>query len=257
MTTGVGNASLDRVPMLAFTAKRGRVWKDRTVQMQVDHQEIFKPITKWTAELETGKIYSTMKKAVEIAMAEQPGPVHLDFPEDVAEEMLEAIGEFSPSPFKRPSFDPSAVRKAEELISRAKYPLIAIGLSMNRAEATAELREFVDKHRLPVVSTLMAKGHIPEEGSQFVGVVGRARRDIIAEYYKPADLIIAIGHDPVEFNYEVWVHKDLPIIHIDTVRADIAQGYSFPCQMIGDIREILKKLLAMPKISHRWDLRKS
>ncbi len=254
MATGVGNAFLDRVPMLAFTAKMGRIWKGRTVQMQVDHQALFKPVTKWTAELETGKIYPTMKKAVEIAMAEQPGPVHLDFPEDVAEEIGEDPEAFCLSPPKGPSFDPASVRKAEELISKAKYPLVAIGLSMNRAGATAELREFVAKHRLPVVSTLMAKGHIPEEGSQMVGVLGRARRDIVAGYYQPADLILAIGYDPVEFNYEDWIARDLPVIHIDTARADIAQGYSVPCQIIGDIREILKKLLAMPRITHRWDL---
>lgn len=253
MTTGVGNAFLDRVPMLAFTAKMGRIWKGRTVQMQIDHQQLYKPITKWTTELETGKIYPMMKKALEIALAEQPGPVHLDCPEDVAEEMSEDPGDFTPSPAKGASFDPSALKKAEELISQAKYPLVAIGLSMNRADANAELRQWVDKHRLPVVSTMMAKGHIRDEGSQFVGVLGRARREIVARYCEPADLIIAIGYDPVEFNYEEWVRKDLPIIHIDTVRADIAQGYSVPCQIVGDIREILTKLLAMPKIHHQWD----
>jgi acetolactate synthase-1/2/3 large subunit len=254
MTTGVGNAFLDRVPMLAFTAKMGRVWRGRTVQMQVDHQQLYKPITKWTTELETGSIYATLKKAIEIAMAERPGPVHIDFPEDVAEEMSEPQAQFEPSIPPLRHFDPKAFKKAQALICQAKYPLVAIGLSMNRAQATAELREFIEKHRLPAVSTLMAKGHIPNEDSGFVGVLGRARRDIVAEYYKPADLIIAIGYDPVEFNYEEWVRKDLPIIHIDTVRADIGQGYSVPCQIIGDIRQILRKLLQFPKLTHHWDL---
>ena len=48
----------------------------------------------------------------------------------------------------------------------------------------------------------------------------------MAEYYKPADLVMAIGYDPVEFNYEDWIRKDLPLIHIDTVPADIATGYA-------------------------------
>jgi acetolactate synthase-1/2/3 large subunit len=125
---------------------------------------------------------------------------------------------------------------------------------MNRAGATRELREFVEKHRLPVVTTLMAKGHIPEEGSYLVGVVGRARRDLVAEYYKPADLVLAIGYDPVEFNYEDWVRKDLPVINVNTVPIDIASGYSVPCQVIGDIREILQSLLHMEKLAHQWDL---
>ncbi len=143
----------------------------------------------------------------------------------------------------------------EELLRNAKYPLVAIGLTMNRAGATRELREFVDKHRLPVVTTLMAKGQIAEEGSQLVGVVGRARRDIVAEYYEPVDLVLAIGYDPVEFNYEDWVRKDVPVINVNTVPIDIASGYSVPCQIIGDIRDILNGLVKLAKIEHRWDLK--
>jgi acetolactate synthase-1/2/3 large subunit len=255
MTTGVGNAFLDRVPLLAFTAQMGRFWKGRAVQMHIDHQKLYAPITKWSAELKTGNVYPTLKRAVEVALAEQPGPVHLDFPEDIAEELSgERMEAFLPAPPSLAPFDGRELRRAEELIRKAQYPLVAIGLTMNRARATRELREFVDKHRLPVVTTLMAKGQVAEEGSQLVGVVGRARRDIVAEYYKPADLVIAIGYDPVEFNYEDWVRKDLPLIHIDTVPADIAKGYPVPCQVIGDIREILKGLSGMPKLQHRWDL---
>jgi acetolactate synthase I/II/III large subunit len=255
MTTGVGNAMLDRVPLFAFTARMGKVWKGRTVQMQIDHQKLFAPITKWTAELQTGKVYEIMRKAAEVALAEQPGPVHLDFPEDAAEELSGEDGEgFRPSPPAILPYDEEKLKKAIDLIRKAKRPLIAIGLTMNRAAATKELREFIDKHRLPVVTTLMAKGHIPEEGAQLVGVVGRARRDIVAEYCKPADLVVAIGYDPVEFNYEDWVRKDLPLIHIDTVPADIANGYTLAGEVVGDIREILRALLKMDRLEHHWDL---
>jgi len=255
MTTGVGNAFLDRVPLLAFTAQMGKFWKGRTVQMHIDHQKLYAPITKWSTELQTGRIYPTMKKAVELALAEQPGPVHLDFPEDVAEEISgESSGKFSLVPPGLAPFGKKSLAAAKKLMQQAKYPLLAIGLTINRMGATKELREFIAKHRLPVVTTLMAKGHVAEEGSQLVGVVGRARRDIVAEYYKPADLVVAIGYDPVEFNYEDWVRKDLPLIHIDTVPADIASSYSVPCQVIGDIREILKELTGMAPLQHRWDL---
>ena len=255
MTTGVGNAFLDRVPLFAFTAQMGRFWKGRTVQMHIDHQKLYEPITKWTAELKTGKIYEIMRRATEVALAEQPGPVHLDFPEDAAEELSgENAGVFQPSPASVPAYDEKALKKAMGLIRKAKRPLVAIGLTMNRAGATKELRKFVDKHRLPVVTTLMAKGHVPEEGSQLVGVVGRARRDIVAEYYKPADLIVAIGYDPVEFNYEDWIRKDLPLIHIDSVPADIASGYTLAGEVVGDVREILRALGKMDRIDHQWDL---
>ncbi|MHB8907667.1 MAG: thiamine pyrophosphate-binding protein [Syntrophales bacterium] len=254
MSTGVGNAFLDRVPLLAITAQVGRLWKGRTTQMHIDHRRLYSPISKWSAELETGSIGATMKKAVEIAMAEQPGPVHLDLPEDTAEELSDevpAVTSASPPPL--PPFDRKALEKAAALIRKARYPLVAVGLTMNRAQATGELREFVGKHRLPVVTTLMAKGQVPEEGPDLVGVLGRARRELVAEYYAPADLVIAIGYDPVEFNYEEWMRKDLPLIHIDTVPADIAGGYSVACQLVGNIREILKALLPVPELRHQWD----
>lgn len=255
MTTGVGNAFLDRVPMLAFTAQMGKFWKGRIVQMHIDHQRLYAPITKWSTELKTGQVYSTLKKAAEIALAEQPGPVHLDFPEDMAEELSsEKADDFFLNPPLIPTPDEGLLRKAEELISRAKYPLVAVGLTMNRAGATKELREFVNKHRLPVVTTLMAKGQISEEGSSLVGVVGRARRDIVAEYYKPADLVIAVGYDPVEFNYEDWLRKDLPLIHIDTVPADIHSDYPVADEIVGDIRQTLRALLKLPPLLHNWDL---
>ena len=255
MATGAGNAFLDRSPLLAITAQVGRLWKGRTVQMHIDHRHLYAPISKWSTELKTGSILKTMRKAVRIAAAERPGPVHLDFPEDTAEELSdEKPLKYGSAAFPVPPFDQRALKRAIELISKARYPLVAVGLTLNRAQATGELREFVGRHRLPVVTTLMAKGQVPEEGPQMVGVLGRARREIVAEYYAPADLVIAVGYDPVEFNYEEWVRKDLPLIHIDTVPADIAADYSVACQVVGNIREILKALVNIPGLHHRWDI---
>src|SRR4030043_420469 len=75
----------------------------------------------------------------------------LDFPEDLADELsAEKPGDFSPSPRPLPPFDQEALKKAEALIRQAQYPIVAVGLTMNRAGATKELREFVAKHPPPV-----------------------------------------------------------------------------------------------------------
>jgi acetolactate synthase-1/2/3 large subunit len=255
MATGVGNAFLDRSPLLAITAQVGRPWKGRTVQMHVDHQKLYAPITKWSAELKPGSIRKTMRKAVEIARAERPGPVHLDLPEDTAEEpAAEAPPKHRTAPPRLSALDRQALKQAIDLIAGARYPLVAAGLTLNRAQATVELLEFVSRHRLPVVTTLMAKGQVPEAGPLLVGVLGRARREVVAEYCAPADLVIAVGYDPVEFNYEEWLRKDLPLIHIDTVPADIAPGYSLACELVGDIRECLQALAGIPQLHHEWDI---
>jgi acetolactate synthase-1/2/3 large subunit len=254
MTTGVGNAFLDRVPVLAFTGKMGRKWRGRTVQMQVDHQAIFAPLTKWTTELEAASADETMQKAVRIAEAEQPGPVHLDFPEDTAEEESILGSAITTQRTETPLASPESLDRAEAAIRSARYPLVAVGLTMNRAGATDALRAFLETHHVPAVSTMMAKGHVPEAGGHFVGVVGRARRDIVAEFCKPTDLVVAVGYDPVEFNYEDWVRRDIPIVHIDTVPADLAATHTLACDVVGDIRHSLERLTAIAPIGHAWDM---
>ena len=254
LATGVGNAYLDRVPVLAFTGKMGRKWRDRTVQMQIDHRALFAPLTKWTAELDSASAAETLRRAIQIAQDEQPGPVHLDFPEDTAEE--DATNE-SFARTERPAPPPAsadAIARAEAAMRSARFPLVAVGLTMNRADATAALAAFVERHQLPVVCTMMAKGHVPEDGGHFVGVVGRARRDIVSEFCKPADLVIGIGYDPVEFNYEDWVPKGTPIVHIDTVPADLGPTDTLACDVVGDIRHSLERLTAAAPLEHQWEL---
>jgi acetolactate synthase-1/2/3 large subunit len=256
MTTGVGNAFLDRVPMLAFTATMGERWRGRTVQMQIDHRKLFSPITKWSAEIRPTSAWRTMTRAIRIAEAEKPGPVHLDFPEDVAEEEcdLAVPRRYPPPPAAVPGPRQEDLRQAERALRGARYPLVAVGLTANRAGITEALRAFVNRHRLPVVSTLMAKGQVPDSDPLFVGVLGRARRDLVAEFCRPADLVVAIGYDPVELNYEDWVRKDLPIVHIDTAPADLDPEHRLAAEVIGDIVPTLDRLRSLPELSHDWDL---
>jgi len=255
LATGVGNAWLDRVPVLAFTGKMGRKWRNRTVQMQIDHQALFKPLTKWTTELEAGTAQQAVRLAIEVAMAEQPGPVHMDFPEDTAEEEAIFVDEAVPPAGTRTvAASAQSLQQAEAALRAARYPLVAVGLTMNRAGATEGLRRFVERHRLPVVSTMMAKGHVPDDGGTFVGVVGRARRKVVAEYYGPVDLVIGVGYDPVEFNYEDWVPKHVPVVHIDTVPCDLAPSHTLAADVVGDIGASLSRLADLEPVAHAWDL---
>jgi acetolactate synthase-1/2/3 large subunit len=255
LATGVGNAFLDRVPVLAFTGKMGRKWRGRTVQMQIDHRALFAPITKWSAEIEPASAWETMRRALAIAEAEQPGPVHLDFAEDAAEETStagDAVG-FGEPPAGPPAPAEGALAAMEAALARARFPLLAVGLTANRARVTRLLREVVARHRLPVVSTMMAKGHVDESGPSFVGVLGRARRDLVAAFCRPADLVIGVGYDPVEFNYEDWVPRDVPVVHVDTVPADLASSHTLAADVVGDVARALDRLLACPPAAGGWD----
>src|SRR5438309_2908173 len=84
LATGVGSAFLDRSPMIALTCNLNTDQLGRRIQMWIDHHALFKPITKATLGLETGRVGATLREAVRLALSEPKGPVHLDLPEDVA-----------------------------------------------------------------------------------------------------------------------------------------------------------------------------
>src|SRR5438105_6548451 len=84
LATGVGCAFLDRSPMIAITCNLNIDQLGRRIQMWIDHHALFKPITKATLRLETGRIAETVAAALALATSEPKGPVHLDLPEDVA-----------------------------------------------------------------------------------------------------------------------------------------------------------------------------
>ena len=84
LTTGVGCAYLDRSPLIAITCNLNTDQLGRRIQMWIDHHALFKPITKATLPLRQGEIGATLAAAIQLALSEPQGPVHLDLPEDVA-----------------------------------------------------------------------------------------------------------------------------------------------------------------------------
>nr|MCH9671190.1 thiamine pyrophosphate-binding protein [Gammaproteobacteria bacterium] len=84
LATGVGNAFLDRSPMIAITCNLYTHQLGRRIQMYIDHHALFTPITKASFSFEKGKVAQTLREALRIALSEPQGPVHIDLPEDVA-----------------------------------------------------------------------------------------------------------------------------------------------------------------------------
>src|SRR5579872_5987040 len=84
LATGIGDAWLDRSPMIAITCNLNTAQLGRRIQMWIDHHALFRPITKASLRLESGRIGETVTEALRLAMTEPKGPVHLDLAEDVA-----------------------------------------------------------------------------------------------------------------------------------------------------------------------------
>ncbi|MDH3604661.1 MAG: thiamine pyrophosphate-binding protein, partial [Candidatus Tectomicrobia bacterium] len=207
LTTGVGSALLDRSPLLAFTTEAPESMRHRTLQMAIDHQALFRPLTKWTTQVSPAHLRQTMRRAVRTATAEVPGPVHLGLPADIGGRAVAAESGTAPMD-TGPGMPPPLVerlREVEPLLRRAKRPLLVAGLSCLRLADWRAWRQMMQRHQLPVVVSPMVKGLLREDDPAYVGVLFHALSDVVAETIQEADLVLAIGYDPVEFNYEEWL----------------------------------------------------
>jgi len=253
LSTGVGAALLDRQPLLAFTTEPPAAMRGRTLQMAVDHQALFAPLTKWTTRLDAGEVHRTVYEAARIAASEVPGPVHIGLPADLGDQRCAEVpaAPQSPKPATRPGS--SVLDRLESVVVGAHRPLLAVGLTAVRAGASTLITRVAERHRMPVVLTPMAKGLLPEDHPCYAGVLFHALSDHVAETNRQADLVIGVGYDPVEFNYEDWM-PPVPLAHIDTVRADIDSNFEVACDAVGDILPALERLAAMPPLNTSWDL---
>src|SRR5262245_52932366 len=198
LATGVGCAYLDRSPLIAITCNLVTEQLGRRIQMWIDHHALFAPITKASFRLEKGRIAATVKEAIRIAMSEPRGPVHLDLPEDVA--LAPAKGDAAPMRALSKILPPTAdkIDKAGELIGEAKRPIAVLGSSAMRIANPDLLRQVIERHNLPFVSTTMAKGLIDEDHPLALGCIERSCRQIQRKFLRSADLIVGLGYDTVE-----------------------------------------------------------
>src|SRR5689334_7063430 len=251
LATGVGNAWLDRSPMIAITCNLVTEQLGRRIQMWIDHHALFKPITKASFRLEKGRIAETVKEAIRIAMSEPRGPVHLDLPEDVA--LAPAKGDAAAMKALSKILPPTGdmIAKAAELIGKAKRPIAVLGSTAMRVADPDLLRQVVERHNLPFATTTMAKGMIDEDHPLSVGVIERACRQHQRKILRSADLIVGLGYDTVEVEYEAWI-ADVPLLAVDIEKPDVAPSVKIAHEVVGDLDVSLAKLAALPASTNSW-----
>jgi acetolactate synthase-1/2/3 large subunit len=265
LTTGLGDANLDRAPVVAITGQAGRDRIHKESHQYVDVVAMFRPITKWTTRLAiAGVIPEAVRKAFKVAETEKPGACHLELPEDVADEQVASGAPLSTARPRRPSPDRPALRRAAELIDRAQNPLVFAGNGVIRGRAAPALREFAGRTGIAVANTFMAKGCLPWDHELSLGTIGLQMRDVVSCGFDRADLVIAVGYDPVEFAPKLWnADHTKTIVHIDFTPAEVDEDYQPAVEVVADIREalvLLTDLVSVPRdpartrALHEWIL---
>jgi len=253
LTTGVGCAWLDRAPVIAITCNVASAWLDRRIQMRIDHHALFRPLTKATFSFRDFSPSEAIRRAIAIATEDPPGPVHLDLPEDIAQANAGAVAEWRHEPSRQPDLSPDITRTLSASLAQARLPLVITGLSFTRSRATPELLKFVERHQLPFVTTMHAKGFLPESHPNCAGVIGRARRSDIKAFTDRADLTIAVGYDPIEINYEDWTGKT-PIVHISSEAAETGKNLNFVWNAACDLDAAIEAMSATAPFPNQWSV---
>src|SRR6266545_721142 len=204
------------------------------------------------ATLGRGCVAETVTHAIALALTEPKGPVHLDLPEDVA---LAATNERVASPAQPGKLAPApdaALARAGELLAASERPIAVLGSTAMRVADPSLLRRVIERHNLPFATTTMAKGMIDDNHPLALGCIERSCRQIQRKFLRSADLIVGLGYDTVEVEYEAWI-GERPLLQIDIEPVDVAPSVNVVHQVIGDIDSSLARLSALSAATNHWD----
>lgn len=194
---GFAHAYLDRASILLITAASDPSFAGYHSHQALDLEAVFRPISKFTAEITAHKAAETIDHALYAVAARRPGPAHLSIHNDVA---LQPVGERPQPPVE--NLAPSPVNYYPERLAAffagKSRPVILVGLGLEPEGPYAQLRQLAETLGAPLIDTPKSKGALPAEHPLFAGTLGLTVSDPAYQILNEADCIIAIGFDVVE-----------------------------------------------------------
>jgi len=270
LVTGIATAYSDSSPIVAVTGQVAIPMIGKDAFQEIDIIGITNPCTKYSFQpRQASEIPEAVKKSFYIAESGRPGPVLIDIPKDVQQQIAKI--EF-PDYIKvrgySPNVDPdlSEINKACEMLLKAEKPIIMAGGGVILSGAFSELQTLAELLSIPVVSSFKGKGAFPENHQLSLGPIGMHGHAEANRMILEADCIVAIGarfSDRTVGRFDEF-GKDINVIHFDIDPAEIGKNKSVNAAIIGDLKSSLRALIKMiPKtfrvneeISKQWLNRK-
>ncbi len=245
LVTPAAYAQLGAFPMLMITGQKP-IKKSKQGQFQiVSIVDMMRPLTKYTRQIvNVNMIPSMVREAFRLAQEERPGGVHLELPEDVAIELVDATTTpiFEISKRRRGDADQTIVEDAVEMIHGAKHPLLLVGAGANRKRIWRALSYLLDKTGIPFFETQMGKGVVSGQHPLFMGTAALSEADYVHCAINRADLIINVGHDVVEKPPFFMEHGGARVIHINFKSATVDNVYFPQLEVVGDIASSVTRI---------------
>ena len=248
LVTGIANAYMDSIPVLAFTGQVPRAYIGKDAFQEADIVGITTPITKHNFQVRSAsEIPEIVKRAFYIATTGRPGPVLVDLPKDVQTETAEMSfdGEVVLRGYK-PKYRPHPVqvKRAVNLLTEAERPLILAGGGVILSNASDELLRLAETLQAPVATTLMGKGAFPEDHPLALGHVGMHGTLVGNKLIMESDVLLCVGlrfSDRTTGNPKEFC-PDAKIIHIDIDSAEIDKNIKCYLPIVGDAKLTLKAI---------------
>ena len=251
--TGIANAFMDSTPLVVITGQVPRKMIGSDAFQEVDTVGITRPCTKMNYLVRhASELATTIREAFHIASTGRPGPVVVDIPKDVT---AESTSDIEPAPLHLPGYepdeegDPEDVRRAIEMMLRARRPVLYVGGGIVHANASRELMTLAERLGFPVTPTLMGLGAFPARDPLCLGMLGMHGTYAANMAMSEADMIVAIG---VRFDDRVTgaLDKFAPhaqIVHVDIDRSSLSKNVRAHVAIAGDARSVIRQMLdALP-----------
>lgn len=253
LVTGIATAYMDSVPMIAITCNVAKPALGKDSFQEIDIAGVTMPITKHNFMVKDVNVLAdTIRRAFKIAQTGRPGPVLIDITKDATANSCE-YEPIVPEPIKRISetIQEEDLEKAAAIINKAKRPFFLVGGGAVISEASEEVTAFAHKLNAPVADSLMGKGAFPGTDDLYTGMIGMHGTKVANFGIHQADVVVVIGarfSDRVVGNASKFVPK-AKIVQIDVDAAEINKNIMIDQPVLGDIKEVLKRLL--PLINER------
>ncbi len=249
IVTPLCDAYMDSIPMVCITGQVASTAIGSDAFQECDTTGITMSVTKhnWLVT-DAQDIPQTVREAFHIATTGRPGPVLVDVPKDIANQMMEWEW---PDGVNLPGYKPvtrghpQMIKKAAGLIAESRRPVIYAGGGILKARAAEALRELVDLTGIPVVTTLMARGAFPDSHPLCLGMPGMHGNYTAVTSMQKADLLIALGSrfdDRVTGKVGAFA-PDAKVIHADIDPAELGKVRRPDVPIVGDCRLVIEELV--------------
>jgi acetolactate synthase-1/2/3 large subunit len=260
--TGIATAYMDSIPMVILSGQVPTHAIGEDAFQECDAVGITRPCVKHNFLVRDVKdLATTIKKAFHIATTGRPGPVLVDIPKDVTTHRCEF---HYPESVTLRSYNPvkkghaGQIKKAVQLLLEAKRPMVYTGGGVVLSNASAQLRELIERTGFPITQTLMGLGAYPSTDEQFLGMLGMHGTYEANMAMQHCDVLLAIGarfDDRVIGSPAHFAQNPRKIIHIDIDPSSISKRVKVDVPIVGNIPDVLKDFLALIDKSRTQDIK--